>query len=274
MATDPEPAPMSTAPTPPAPATPASPPPVVVAPAPTPAAPTEHTRAVWITFAPRWVSWVPVVALTLAAFCTLFPWVGSFPGGHPIYTQGPWRAMFGKVNRSVQLEEWMPAKGNWLDQVKSDWELMLPFLVCLLLATVIAWADRGLAALQPERLPSWLRWTGALWPYRNWVVGVLAALALVFVLSQIIGGFGLERAVDRVVTDQFAAERKEAGVSRQKQGVIDFKQEQELAKYAIEHTTWSYLGVGFLMLAVVGVAGRVWLDHRGNKPAPRLTFNW
>src|SRR5207248_3338451 len=54
-----------------------------------------HERGVVIS--PQAVAWLPAVLLMATLICTCFPWVGTYLGGYPVDSQGPWRATFGSV---------------------------------------------------------------------------------------------------------------------------------------------------------------------------------
>ena len=122
-------------------------PPGLVPPAPPPVPPTApsltvappplpvgYTRSKGFTISPKVILWMPAVLLTITLFCTFFPWVGTYLGGSAVNSQGPWRAIFGAVNRNYVLEEKVSAPNGWLDHVPDDWGLIVPFLICLIFA--------------------------------------------------------------------------------------------------------------------------------------------
>ena len=281
----PEPVPMSTAPT-----DRPAPPPGLVPPTstqlepplpptpPTPSVPAGYTRSIGFAFSPKTVAWVPTVCLTLILFLTLFNWVGSYVGGTPLYAQNAWRTLVGTVARNFRLEEatkeQMKDLPPVLDKVRSDWEVMLPYVVVLILVTVLAWDERMVATLDRNRLPRWLRWVTAIWPYRIPVIAGLAVLALVLLVSQLASGFGLERAMRRAVAEKFEPQRKAAANSPAELDKLTYAEEQELAKYNLEHTTWLYLVVILHVVVVLAVVARAALDARGNKPPPRIVLQY
>jgi hypothetical protein len=230
------------------------------------------------------MAWVPAVALALVFILTFFPWVGSYVGGYPVYSQEPWRAGFGGSDTKVwvnhQLEEVMKREAAWpeavLDKVHSDWGLMVPYLLALILAAVVAWAERMVASLDRTRLPRWAQWVAAVWPYRVPVTAGLATVALLLVLVQSANGFGLERAMRQVANEKFAAERKAAEEKGSPSALarIDFKVEEEYARYNLERTTWMHLAVVLQVLVVLAMIVRAWLERRGNRPPPRIVFQY
>ncbi|MFO0825557.1 MAG: hypothetical protein U0792_20955 [Gemmataceae bacterium] len=78
-------------------------------PAPTPQQ-ASYTHAIGITISPRVIVWLPAVLLTIVFFSTFFRWTGSYLGGHPVYSQSPWQAVFASVSRNFAFV-FMPAQG-------------------------------------------------------------------------------------------------------------------------------------------------------------------
>jgi hypothetical protein len=248
-------------------------------PPPMPPVPHGYTRSVGISFSPRVIAWLPALSLTLALVATMFGWVGAYVGGPALYSQGPWRASVGSVTRNFEMEDRLskvPGGSDMinLDKVKSDWELMVPYLFCLILAVVIAWAARGMASLDATRLPPPLRPVARAWPYRNLVLLALATIGLILVVTQVLHGFGLQRAAKQMVAEKYAPERKEAAGSQSKLDTIEFKEEQEYAKFNLERTSFLYAGVGLQLLAVIAIVAHFGLDRRGAKPPPRLVIQY
>jgi hypothetical protein len=226
------------------------------------------------------VAWLPAVCLSaVLALSFVVPWVGSYPAGHPVNTQGLWKATFGTTNRNVKLEESLLSGvkgGGWQDKVRGNWELLLPALFALFVATALAVADRRFSTLEPRQLPPQLRWLAALWPRRKLVVAVLTAFALALIVIQVISGFGLQKAINRAVANDpvFVKEREAAGGSEAERARVEFRVEQEVARYGIEYTFWANLSILLLALAVVAVMASAGLDARGNKPPPRVMLQY
>ena len=259
-------------PAPPTPPTPAAPPPGLVPPyrpAPPPM-PAGLTRARGISFNPRVIAWLPAILLTITVLCTFGPWVGMYLGGYAAYSQGPWSAMFGSPNPNPPLIANMQTSGTWLDHFNSDWELMVPYLFVLFFATALALADRGFSTLDPRRIPP----LAGIWQWRKTAILVFAALAFALAFTQVTNGFGIERAVRKTVHDQFAKEREEAAGNRAKLATVDYKEDQELARYNLERTSLLYLALTCNLLAVVTMLMHTALDRRGDKPPPRLVLQY
>src|SRR5581483_7411639 len=149
---------------------------------------------------------------------------------------------------------------------KSDWELMVPGLLALLFATIFALAERGFRALDPRRIPPLAK----LWSWRKAIITVLAGLAFTMLLIQSLRGFGLERAVRDTVHEQFAEERQKAAGNPAAVAEVEYKEDQELAKFNLERTSWMYLGLIANFLAVLAMLGHIGLERRGDKPPPRI----
>jgi hypothetical protein len=229
-----------------------------------------HARG--ITISPQVFSWLPAVLLLFTVVLTFFPWVGVYAGGTAIYWQQPWRAVAGSgaVGRNFALERAVQISTGWLNKVHSDWELMVPFLLCLVLAAALAWADRASHMINPERLKRMER----LWAHRQAIIGVLAALAFTFALVQALNGFGMERAIHQTVDEQFAAARQQAASDPAAQKRIEYDSEVAYKGYNIERTSWLYLALVCNLLAVLALIVRYLLARRGNKHAPRLVLHY
>jgi hypothetical protein len=280
MTPEPPPAPPAPPPPPPGYAPPPVPPPAPAAEAqPLPPIPTGYTRARGFTISPTVVGWVPLVCLVSILVLTMFTWVGMYFAGQPVLSQGAWRAMFGTVHQDRELLLLVPPeKKAWLDQMrgKNDWALMLPYLGAVIVATILAGADRFFGrAPDPYRWPPPLKWVPEkLWPYRSAIVGSLAALALLLLVVQMSRGFGMERAIHQSVDERFAAQWEEAAGSAQKRFEVEILKERELATFQLQRTTWLELVVVLHVLALLAIAGKFLLDRRGDKPSPRVVFQY
>lgn len=106
-------------------------------------------------------------------------------------------------------------------------------------------------------------------------IGGLSLLSFVFIVTQVSTGFGMQRAIRQQVAKQFQEERKAAKESRATLEGIDFKQEQELAKFKLQRTVWLYLALAVQALAILATLAYARLEHRDpSKPAPRLVFEY
>lgn len=251
--------------------------PEALAPAAPPVAP-GYAHTVGFSLKPSTLAWVPSVGLTVILVLTFFPWVGSYVGGSAVYSQGAWRALTGRPDRNFHLEELSRQQAGWpadvINQVSSDWPLMLPYLLLLILAVVIAWAERLVADINRTRLPRQAGFLGDVWPYRVPVLAGLSVVLVALLFLQAARGFGLERAMRQVVAERFAGEREKAAGNQAALDRIEFQADQELSKFNLERTAWFELAVGLHLLVVLAMAGRFWLDRRGTKPHPRVVFQY
>ena len=246
-------------------------PPVGTSPS-TPSAPmaSGYTKSHGFVISPRGVAWLPAILLTITFVCTFFPWVGTYLGTSAVDTQGPWKALFGAINRDYAMERFMQTPAGWLDKVDSNWELLLPCLLALIVAVVLAWADRTGHTLD-SRIPPALT---KLWMWRIPLIGFFAFLSFGLMIIQVAHGFGLERAMRKVVTEQFSKQREEAAGSQDKLGRLEYDEQQEYKKFNLEHTLWPYLAIACNLLAVLALLCRAALDSRGSKPPPQIVIQY
>lgn len=243
-----------------------------------PGVPAGYTRSVGFGLSPKVLAWVPAVCLSLVLVLTLFQWVGSHVGGYTVYSQNAWRSLTGGSGPynplQAQLKKLAPWTADVANKVPSDWPLMLPFLVCLLLALVVAWAERAVAAVDRRKLPPSLEWVAAVWPYRIPLLAGLATAALLLLLIQTASGFGLERAMRRAVAEQSAEARQKNAGNAAALDEIEFNDDLELARVNLERTTWLYLVILLHLVVVLAMVGRAGLERRGDKPPPRVVVQY
>ncbi len=234
-------------------------------------APAGYAHSVGITVSPKVIAWLPAVLLTAVFALTFFPWVGCYVGNAAVYSQRVWGAAFGaSPNRDFRMEQTNTIPSAWLGKLRSDWELMVPFLLALLLAVALAWVERAAGDAPPRQAPPLAK----LWPWRNAIVAGLAVLMFLLLLVQVLNGFAMERAIRQQIAEQFAEQRAKVADKPHELARVKYDEEQELDKYNLERTWWLYLALGCTALAVVAVAVRVALDNRGNRPPPKLLLHY
>src|SRR5205823_5545966 len=93
----------------------AAPPPAVPEPAfaaasapPAPPPPPGYVHHSTIWFNPQVLQYVAPVSVVLIFILQLFPWVGIYPGGVPVVTQGAWGAAFGSYSVDHDLISYNP----------------------------------------------------------------------------------------------------------------------------------------------------------------------
>jgi hypothetical protein len=232
--------------------------------------PTGYTKSHALTISPRVVVWLPAIFLTIALFCTFFPWVGTYIGWSPVDSQGMWRAISGYPDRNIPNEKAMHTPPDWLDKVKSDWLLMVPYFLSLLAATVIAWVERFEKKIARPKFPP----LSDIWPWLPTAIIGLSGIALFLMLIQLSYGFGLERAMQEVVSEQFSSEREAAAGSPTNLKTVKWHEEQECKKFNMRYTFWLNLCVLCNFLAVLTALCRMGFEKRGPKPPPRIVIQY
>lgn len=237
---------------------------------PLPELPQDYTRMVTLTLSPNMLVWLPPLFLTCALLSTFFPWVGMYMGDAMVYSQGPWRALVGSVSANPHLADALRWPTNWLDQLRSDWLLVLPALLLLMIAFVIAWADRGLTEVDVRRIPPLAR----LWPRRRVILLGVIGVATLLLLVQSWYGLSMERALHAAVEQRFAEELQQAESQSVQRLLVTYRIEQELQRYNLAHTLWQRLGLISLCLALLSMSAQLLLEYRGEKPPPRVVIQW
>lgn len=242
------------------------------------------TRGFGCALNPVWLDWVPVACLLLACVLSFLPWVSMNLGGYTVMTQNGWETVFAaKGDATPKGKQWeeldkvlagKPTDDKYKDAfLRTDW-LVLLYLLLLLGLVVLFAAER--VVQDPAKFPplAGQKWLPPIWKWRLAVLGGLAVLAFAVLWFQALQGFGLQKAITTYVqTDvkekltapnQTDAEKREIWVEYgQRSGILPVYQ-----------TFWLKLLLVLHAVAVVAVAGRFWLDLRGNKPLPRADVRW
>ena len=231
----------------------------------------QHMKS--IVLDPHVLRWIPAGSLFLALILTLFPWDGLYPAGYGAYTQTPWGAAVAVMSRDQVADDVLKfgdAKvGDILDKkLHMNWWLF-PYLFLLIPTLLIAVAgpvvDLGKVKIPPNVEP--------LWQYRPVVLGVLAALLLLFLLAQWASGFGLQRAVNDWAESEYAETKATANTPEKLQ-----RWEMQVAMmkgtYHVKTTPWLRLALLMHLLAAGAVLAEAGLMLRGHKPPPRVAAMW
>ena len=233
-----------------------------------------YTQACSVSLLPHVLDWVPVVCFSLILFLTLFSWVGIYPGGYKAYSQSPWLAISGSISTDRFAEEVLKKETNLKALTSSNWILLIPYLIGLLVTTVLAWADRFVTMAHVQTLTGKLAFLSRIWPHRFPLLAGLSVALLLLLLLQLQMGFGLETAVKQMATETLAGERDAAGSNSAALDKVAVKEGQELGKYQPQGTYYLSLAVIAHFVAVLAAGARFWLNRRGTKPLPKLTMNW
>ena len=254
------------------PASQAVPTPASAAPTPTPpAAPapadTTYPKTCGITLSPKVLEWIPVGCFTLIVLMTIFPWIGSYPGGTRVYSQYPWQAIFGNFERNTALEDLL--KDEAAIEAKIGWNLWLMIYLPLLLAvTFLAWLERLIHDPKPDTVPPLLAWLPNIWHVRYSLLTGLSLLVFVILAIQDIRGFSLETAIKQTITEKFADDAAKATTTPAKQR-LSVQIGQELAMKGVQGTLVLNFVIFLHLTTIVVMALRWWEHQRGaGKPAP------
>jgi hypothetical protein len=238
--------------------------------------PSNYQHSVPFTLSLNVVPWVAVVGLTLIFLLMPFPWCGSYPGGLSAYTQSFWGALGNSMTTQLSAESILKEEANIRGSLRSDWWLMIPYLLCVLVAAGLAWADRLVIA--PDfafRNGPFNTLRAMVWPRKSLILFALTAVALGLFALESLRGFGLESSCQTVVTNRFEKKLSEAGTSSVDREKVRYETAIDLARFGLDKG-YSYWLVALAHVVVVAAAGlRLWLDDRGfAKPAPRLMAEW
>ncbi len=104
-------------------------------------------------------------------------------------------------------------------------------------------------------------------------MAALALLAFLFLLLQLMVGFSLEsRAVDQVKAQTHEMDKDKKPDEKLPQEVGDLS--TAIVQGMVQHTSCFQLVVFLQIVAVAGGGLLCWLDHRGDKPLPRIDVSW
>lgn len=275
----PAPAPMP-APPPPAPAPVPMQPnrPIAVAPPVEPPAerPSHYGRTFGFSISPEIIQWAAPICLGLCVLLTFFSWNGAFPGGHAVYTQGPWRAMVGSIsidNRGEQVLKMNPTnppegQPRLKDQVSGN--LLMLLYIPLLLGTFALAVFFTLLRTLPVRVPANLM---SLVPYRMLLVAALGIVISLMLLYQAARGFGLQNALE---TRALAEAKQQLGEYPTDDTIVarEIEEGMLLGKWNVRQTTALHLVFLLQIVAVLAAAASFVMMRRTDKPAPRIEVMW
>jgi hypothetical protein len=235
----------------------------------------QYSSATAVNLSSGAVGWIPVVGFTLILVLTLFPWVGCYPGGISAYTQSFWGALGNGLSADTTAEQVMKQERALSEALRSDWWLLLPYLLAVLLGVALAWADRLVTSEDfAYRVGPFGTLRAMVWPRRGAILYALAAVSAVFFTLESLRGFGLEAAVRTVSAMKHKEEAEKVDNTADRQKV--------LAKIGVEKASFG-VGSGYAywlvaaahLIVLTAATARIWLDSRGeNAPPPRLVAEW
>jgi hypothetical protein len=234
--------------------------------APPPAEPGGYRHAIPIWFSPRVLQWIVPVCLILVFLLTFFRWVGVYPGGVPLITQSAWQAAFNSYSADVDLEKAMGPGGPKGEGPGVS--ILLIFYVILMCIVLLLALSCMVINIMPKILPPGLdpiirlRWL---------ILGGVAMLTFLFLVLQLLIGFGLENKYKKDIDEQFKATRENAKTDAEKKAV---EVQAGMAKSALFRTVWLRLAFTLQLVALICVLLEIWVSRRGNKPLPKLELVW
>jgi hypothetical protein len=230
-----------------------------------------YSRSFGFSISPEIIQWTAPVCLAIALFLTVFSWNGAYPGGHGVYTQSPWGAMFGNFSTDPvgdDVFKYNPKKPKddnqqLLSKQVSMNFLMLMFIPLLFVTTVAAFIFTLLPQLK-LKIPVQFE---PLVPWRMAIVAAVAAVLVGMVCLQSLRGFGLENALIERSEAEIQTERDEAAKPDQVT-TVEIKQGKLRGGLNIQHTFALQLTIWCLVVAMFGGLAAFAMMRRVDKPHP------
>jgi hypothetical protein len=227
------------------------------------------------------LGWMVPACLVLIFILQFFPWVGLYPGGVPGWTQGAWGAAFGSESgQDLDMKNlWRssketPRKGK-AEKEDAPSEVrpsispllilyLLPlFLITLLLSIAVA-ALPFLNVPLPPQVQQFLPWRWA-------ALAGLNAVLLLFLILQMVLGFGLENSFKEWVDNQ--PEIKKEPTDNKEKKHIEVARGSALGM--LHRTIYLRLALLLQIVATISAALVFWIEKRGpNAPLPAIDVKW
>lgn len=235
---------------------------------------TGYATSYTYSLTPTILKWVPAACLTAIFVLSFFPWVGAYPGGVRLHSQTPWGAAFGYFTPNILAEDETALK----ELVPSNW-LMILYVVLLVVAVFVAWAERAIRDPAAVRLPSGFEWLPGVWGPRYLLIAALCGGLLLLLAVQEMRGFSLETALHTRAVQTAESQRP---VEDQGKPAQTFAEEQRMAirtgqeygKYNVSGTTALHLALVLHLAALAAAMALAWLAARGPKPPPQVQVRW
>lgn len=229
---------------------------------------TEHAHSFELTVRPAAVAMVAPISLLVTLVLWLFSWTGAYPGGIGAYTQtGLQTTWAGHSTDAVgekvlKLEEAIKANLPW------DGFMFLYVVISLaaLAFVLVPMATASAPVVLPPRIQ-------ALWPWRTELALGLATAALGFLLLQSFFGFGLERALARVVQGQVKNMNLPSSTPEEQQ-IVRLQEGMAMGQLCLERTLWYRLTLIANLVAVLGMGLEWYLRRHENGPLPTAKVFW
>ncbi|MFL5339111.1 MAG: hypothetical protein ACJ8F7_03005 [Gemmataceae bacterium] len=236
-----------------------------------------YARAYGFSFAPEIVQWLAPVCLGLAVILTLFSWDGAYPGGHAVYTQSAWGALFGGFSTDpvgeqiLRMNPEKTAEGELRLRDRVSWNpLMLLFLPLLLLAFVLAVIFTAYPMLKMNLPPQLTQMV----PYGMAIVTGLALLVTLILFAQSVTGFSLENALVREARSKAVKVQVSNPPTEEELRKQEIAEGQAVGGLHIRHTDWLCLEFTCLIIATLTAALAFIMTRRTDRPHPRIEVMW
>jgi hypothetical protein len=236
--------------------------------APPPLPGTDYQHVYSLRISPRVVPLVAPIALFFILILLFFPWVGSYPGGHSVYTQSAFEMLGGGHRYDVVGEKVL----NYDKKITENIGLSgLMYLYVLLLLVTIALVVLPLIIKQrPILLPAALE---SIWPWRSQLAFAGMVLVFAVLLLQSWWGFGLENAM-RAIAYQSIAPPASTELTPEEQQQLEIKRGAKVGELSLQRAVSFRLAELFHLLAIAGTGLELWLERRGKRPLPRIEMQW
>ncbi len=215
-----------------------------------------------------WCKWLIPICFTILYILSFFKWVGLYPGGYAAYTQNAWQALFADMKVDPVSEKYLQLEASLDERLPNSW-WMLPYLILLLVALLLAWSEPLLRGLD-RRFPPIIE---KIFTFRLAILGVCAGFALFFLLIQSLASFGVERALQNKVNASFHKEREAARTPEDIQKV-EMEMASSLGGYHLGRTYYLSLVYIFHFIAMAAIASDMLLTYRHDQPPPRIGVMW
>jgi hypothetical protein len=208
------------------------------------------------------LQYVAPVCVVLIFFLQFFPWVGDYPGGVSVATQGAWGAAFGSPR-----------------EVSSANVLTLFYLLLFLFGALPLTVFCIVLDFVPVKLPPHIK---ALLPWRWGIVSVVNLVVFLFLLLQLLVGFSLESFyANKFKTDvDLHLDARSSHVTgsdaRQTGGEAKLLEEIQrgIAEQSVARTAWLAWVVILHLLAIGSAALVYWIGQRGDRSLPKIELQW
>ena len=214
------------------------------------------------------IQWVPAACFGLIFLLTFMSWVGLYPAGYPAYTQNAWQAAFGSF--SVGQVGGTPLESletDLTEAVSSNWWLMLPYLLALILGLIVA----AIGPLLPRVKRPLPTWSEKFIPYRQLLLVALTSATCLALLMQESIGLGLETGVKELAAEKVGEAETDTQLKRQ---IAEMNEDAVLAVFRLETTAWMKMAALLHFVALAAVGFELWLRRRGHREPPRVMVRW